>query len=261
MTMITTDRMNRRQFFEKVGKGSLVVGFSLSPVAASILARRGTRGKCRLELTILSGINSGSPPQNDAWLTIDHQGNITFLSGKVELGTGTQTAFTQIVAEELYVDVSAITYVQGDTSQTPDQGFTAGSKSIQTQGPLVRRAAATAFQQLLSLASAYLGVPTSQLMANDGSIGIGPIDEAPDEVRQAVCRSADFVDQQLRRADSRMPSNYTVVGRPVHRVDLPDKFTGKFTFVSDIVLPGMLHGRVVRVNGNRASPRTPPSNR
>jgi hypothetical protein len=72
------------------------------------------------------------------------------------------------------VDVSAITYVQGDTSQTPDQGFTAGSKSIQVQGPLVRRAAATAFQALSGLASAYLGVPESQIVAQDGSIGIGP---------------------------------------------------------------------------------------
>ena len=54
---------------------------------------------------------------------IDHQGSITLFSGKVEIGTGTQTAFSQIVAEELHVDVSAVTYVQGDTSQTPGPGL------------------------------------------------------------------------------------------------------------------------------------------
>jgi nicotinate dehydrogenase subunit B len=171
-------------------------------------------------------------------------------SGKVELGTGTQTAFSQIVAEELDVDVSAITYVQGDTSQTPDQGTTAGSKSIQVQGPLVRAAAATAFQALSSLASTDLGVPESQLAAQDGSIGIGPGMKHPTKYANL------FAGQQIvLSVNSTAPpplkdsATYTVVGQPVARLDLPDKFTGRFQFVSDIVLPGMLHGRVVRVNG------------
>jgi CO/xanthine dehydrogenase Mo-binding subunit len=128
--MKTPTHMTRRELFEKLGKGGLVVGFSLSPVAASLLAEGANAASVDSSLTVLSGIN---PTPNDAWLTIDHQGNITLLSGRVELGTGTQTAFLQIVAEELYVDVSAITYVQGDTSRTNDQGFTAGSKSIQVQ--------------------------------------------------------------------------------------------------------------------------------
>src|SRR5580704_18009415 len=152
--MTTTIRMNRRQFFESLGKSSLVVGFNLSPVAASLLASEAHAASADSSFTILSGISSGPLSENDAWITIDHQGKITLLSGKVELGTGTQTAFMQIVAEELDVDVSAITYVQGDTSQTPDQGTTAGSKSIQVQGPLVRAAAATAYQVLSGLEAA-----------------------------------------------------------------------------------------------------------
>jgi nicotinate dehydrogenase subunit B len=239
--MMTTTRMTRRQFFEKLGKGSLVVGFSLSPVAASILARE-AHAASDSRLTVLSGIASGVPPQNDAWLAIDNDGNITLFSGKVEIGTGTQTAFSQIVAEELHVDVSRITYVQGDTSQTPDQGFTAGSKSIQVQGPLVRRAAATAFQALSS--------------GQRGSLNSNPTAPLKD------------------------PSTYAVVGRSVRRLDLTSKCTGTFAFVSDIVrpqegrrrddqhddghegdsrdqridLPGMLHGRVLRnVNGGSAT--------
>jgi nicotinate dehydrogenase subunit B len=231
--MTTITRMTRRQFFEKLGKGSLIVGFSLSPVAASILAGEAHAASVDSQFTVLSGILSGPPPQqNDAWLVIDHQGNITLFSGKVEIGTGTQTAFSQIVAEELHVDVSAISYVQGDTSQTPDQGFTAGSKSIQVQGPLVRRAAATAFQALLGLA------------AEGGSTGTN--------------YAKLFAGQQITLNSNgsallKDPSKYTVVGQPVPRVDLLNKFTGRFAFVSDIVLPGMLHGRVVRVNGATVS--------
>jgi len=254
--MAITTRMTRRQFFGKLGEGSLVVGFSLSPVAASILAREAHAARVHSELTVLSGIASGSPPANDAWLTIDHQGNITLFSGKVELGTGTQTAFSQIVAEELDVDVSAITYVQGDTSQTPDQGVTAGSKSIQVQGPLVRRAAATAFQALSGLASANLDVPESQLVAQDGSIGIGPRMKHPTKYSEL------FAGQQVSlnvnpAAPLKDPGTYTVVGQPVARLDLPDKCTGRFDFVSDIVLPGMLHGRVVRVNGGATGTSKP----
>jgi CO/xanthine dehydrogenase Mo-binding subunit len=246
--MMITTRMSRRQFFGKLGEGSLVVSFSLSPVAASMLAREAHAASVDSQLTVLSGFESGSPPANDAWLAIDHRGNITLFSGKVELGTGTQTAFSQIVAEELGVHVSAITYVQGDTSQTPDQGFTAGSKSIQVQGALVRRAAATAFQALSGLASADLDVPESQLVAQDGSIGIGP------GMKHPTKHAKLFAGQQVvlnvnPDAPLKDPGTYTVVGQPVARLDLPDKCTGRFEFVSDIVLRGMLHGRVVRVNG------------
>ena len=225
--MMTTARMNRRQFFGELGKSSFVIGFSLSPMAASILAQEAHAASLDSQLTVLSDIASGNPAQNDAWLTIDHQGNITLFSGKVEIGTGIQTAFSQIVAEELYVDASMIGYVQGDTSQTPDQGFTAGSKSIQVQGPLVRRAAATAYQQLVALANGQ-GI----------TLKTGPKNNY----------AKLFAGHQMD------PSNYTVVGQPVARLDLTNKCTGTFPFVSDIVLPGMLHGRVLRnVNGGSAT--------
>jgi nicotinate dehydrogenase subunit B len=248
--MMTPIRMNRREFFAKLGKSSLVVGFSLSPVAAAVLSGEAHAASLNSSLSVLSDIPSGSPPVNDAWLTIDHQGNITLFSGKVEIGTGTQTAFMQIVAEELYVDVSAVTYVQGDTIQTPDQGFTAGSKSIQVQGPLVRRAAATAFQALLGLASQYLG--TTDLVAQGGKIGVGTAMKRPTTYAKLI----DGQQISLHNNTSALvkePSAYTVVGKSVSRVDLLDKFTGRFSFVSDIVVPGMLHGRVVRVNGGTVS--------
>lgn len=247
--MRTPTHMTRREFFEKLGKGGLVVGFSLSPVAASLLAEGANAASVDSSLTVLSGIN---PTPNDAWLTIDHQGNITLLSGRVELGTGTQTAFLQIVAEELYVDVSAITYVQGDTSRTNDQGFTAGSKSIQVQGPLVRRAAATAFQTLLGLAAQYLGVDTSQLVAQGGSIGIGAAMKHPTSYGKLIAGQQISL-TSVSTEPIKDPGNYKVVGQPVPRVDLLDKFTGRFSFVSDIVVPGMLHGRVVRNKGGTVS--------
>ncbi len=191
----------------------------------------------------------------NAWLTIDQRNIVTIYSGKVELGTGTQTAFMQIVADELYVDMSAIEFIQGVTNLTPNQGFTAGSKSVQVQGPLLRRAAAMAFQQLLTLASGQLGVPFNRLYASGGQIGIGP------NMTQATKYAALFAGQQIPPLYSdplspppplKDPGTYTVVGQPTPRVDLVEKCTGVFPYISDKfldgTLPGMLHGRVMRNN-------------
>jgi len=231
----TSARMSRRRFFATLGKSSLVVGFSLSPLAAFRVRRTAEAASQDSELTV------------DSWLAIDHQNTLTIYSGKVELGTGVQTAFMQIAADELSMSMDDVEYVEGDTSSTPNQGFTAGSKSVQVQGPLIRRAAATAFQALLNLASQRLGVPVSALVARDGEIGIGPT------LQNKKKYSALFAGQQLSLAmDPAAPLKaanlYMLVGQPVGRVDMTEKCTGTFTYVSDVLVPGMLHGRVVRNN-------------
>ncbi len=110
----------------------------------------------------------------DAWLAIDVNGGVTVYCGKVELGTGVETALSQIVAEELYLDFSHIVrFVQGDTSLTPNQSYTAGSNTIYQGGVQLRQAAATAFQELLQLASQQIGVAMPSLRAKNGMIGIG----------------------------------------------------------------------------------------
>src|SRR5512144_221796 len=82
--------------------------------------------------------------QVDDWLAIQPDGTITVFSGKVELGTGVKTALAQIVAEELDVPVERINMVMGDTALTPDEGYTAGSTTIQFGGYALRQASAEA---------------------------------------------------------------------------------------------------------------------
>src|SRR4029077_17081856 len=93
-------------------------------------------------------------------------------TGKVELGQGISTAQIQLVAEELCVPFERVKLIAGDTSMTPDQGVTSGSQSTPTNfndGALAK-AAATARQALLRMASQRLGVPADQLTAVDGVI-------------------------------------------------------------------------------------------
>src|SRR6266567_219707 len=85
----------------------------------------------------------------DDRLAIARDGTVTAFSGKVELGTGVRTALAQIVAEELDVPFEWIHMVMGDTALTPDEGYTAGSQTIEVGGTALRNAAAEARRALL----------------------------------------------------------------------------------------------------------------
>src|SRR5438105_2688499 len=141
---------SRRAFLG--GSGALIVSFSLLGKSASVLAQtepvpQGGEGA--------PGTGANSPidaKQVDSWLAVGQDNKVTIFSGRVELGTGTRTALAQIAADELYVPFESITMVQGDTARAPDEGYTAGSKTVQTGGVNVRHAAATAREARLDMA-------------------------------------------------------------------------------------------------------------
>src|SRR5256886_5435873 len=113
-----------------------------------------------------------TPGGLDAWLAIAADGAVTLFTGKVEIGTGVSTALAQIVAEELDVRVERVGVIQGDTERTPNQGYTAGSKTIQQGGPPIRQAAAEARRTLVGLAAARLSVTPAQLPLHDGVVAL-----------------------------------------------------------------------------------------
>ena len=168
----------------------------------------------------------------------------TVYSGKVDLGTGVATALPQIVAEELDVPLRMIKLVQGDTALTPDQGTTWGSLSIQIGGMQLRNAAATAEAALLDEAAKRLGVRKEDLKIADGVVSGGGkrVQLWRAHRQQDVCAQA----RPTKPAAGKDPKDYKLVGKPVPRVDIPDKVTGAFTYMQDFRVPGMLHGRVVR---------------
>ncbi|MBO0891497.1 MAG: xanthine dehydrogenase family protein molybdopterin-binding subunit [Acidothermales bacterium] len=239
--MTATD-ISRRGFL--AGIGSIAVAFSLGPVAvrpreahAAAQAQDGLR------------IDETGDTGSLSWLVLTPSG-LTIHSGKVELGTGTQTALTQIVVEEMHLDAGHVGYVQGDTEVTPDQGVTAGSKTVQNGGPQLRQAAATAYQALLGLAAQYFHVSKDQLVADNGVFRLEGTDRQVTYdhlvAQAAVVLTAD------PKAPTASPADYAVVGRPMARADLPDKLTARFRYVHDVTVPGMLHGRVVRPSGRNA---------
>src|SRR5688572_13732394 len=113
-----------------------------------------------------------SPQQLDDWIAIEPNGGITAYSGKVELGTGVRTALAQIVAEELGVPFERVHLVMGDTARTPDEGYTAGSMTLQTSGMALRQAAAEARLALLEMASDRLDATLEELTIEQGVIRV-----------------------------------------------------------------------------------------
>jgi nicotinate dehydrogenase subunit B len=236
---MSTFDVSRRGFL--LGTGGLAVSFSLgSAVVPGSVAAAAAAGGVR--------ITKGAAGL--AWLVLTPQA-ITIHSGKVELGTGVRTALTQIVVEELHFASAKIRYVQGDTLTTPDQGTTAGSKSIQNGGPELRAAAATAFQALLDLAARYFGAPRSRLAANDGVVTDTGTGRTVSYTRLLSGQSSVMVADVAAPLAS--PADYKVVGQPVARAELPGKLTAGFRYVQDVRLPNMLHGRVIRPSGRNAS--------
>jgi CO/xanthine dehydrogenase Mo-binding subunit len=218
--------LNRRSVLK--ASGALVVTFTLMP-RFSVAAPEGAAKPVTVDVV-------------DSYLAIGPDGRITVYSGKVDLGTGVRTALTQIVADELYVPLDHVTVIQGDTLLTPDQGPTYGSLSIQNGGAQLRRAAATARRALLEKAAIKLNTDVSTLSIRDGLL----ISPSGGKVPFGSLVGGNTLSLKLdASAPLKSPADFKLVGKPVPRLDIPDKVTGRFTFMQDFKRPGMLHGRVI----------------
>ncbi|MES2954648.1 MAG: molybdopterin cofactor-binding domain-containing protein, partial [Pseudomonadota bacterium] len=178
-------------------------------------------------------------------LAVWDDGSVTALNGHVDLGTGIRTALGQIVAEELDVALGSVHMVLGDTASVPNQGATIASTSIQIHAAPLRTAAAQARAWLLARAAQQLAVEFSALRVRDGVVSV--VDDDARTVAYGALVSGQHVELMLApNARLKAHQDYRLVGTSQPRVDIPAKATGELTFVHDMRVPGMLHGRVVR---------------
>lgn len=230
---LTTAGFSRRDFLK--GSGGLIVTFSVTNLAG------------KLGTAAAQGPNGQGSTQLDSWIAIAADGRVTAYTGKCELGTGLYTAQMQLIAEELSVPLDRVTLIQCDTATTPDQGTTSGQQSHPANfnhGNLAL-AGATAREALLQLASKRLGVPAEQLTIKDGTIGV-KTDASKSVTCGALVGGQKFSIPLSSTAKRKHPSEWTVLGTSVPRVDLPAIATGQIEYVHNVRVPGMLHGRVAR---------------
>jgi CO/xanthine dehydrogenase Mo-binding subunit len=183
-------------------------------------------------------------PALSQWVVFSGPGQVTIFSGKVEIGQGVLTAMVQLAAEELDVAAERIAIESGDTDRTPNEGFTAGSQSMQFGGVALRQACAEVRAAVLSHAAQELGCDVAELSVADGRI-----------LRKGSATGADYwtlapevsLAAKATGAAPRKPASaYRVVGQNAARLDLPAKVFGAPAFIHDVKLDGMRHARVVR---------------
>src|ERR1700736_3838772 len=225
--------VSRREFLKL---GGLVVSFAL-PVRLAFAENVALPASATTAKT-------AAPDQVDGFLALDRQGNVTVYSGKVDLGTGVRTAIAQIAAEELDVPMARVNVIQGDTLLTPDQGPTYGSLSIQNGGVQIRQAAATARRALLGQAAQRLRIDARDLTVVEGVIKAK--DGAASVSYGDLVGGRTFALVLDKDVPLKHPASYTRVGRSQPRLNIPDKVTGRFTYMHDFRVDGMVHARVVR---------------
>jgi CO/xanthine dehydrogenase Mo-binding subunit len=145
----------------------------------------------------------------------ERDGTVSVATGKVDLGQGISTALAQIAAEELGVELARVRILPSSTAYSPDEGVTSGSLSIQDGGKGLRKACAE----------------LRALLAKSGKASYWELEVAGEIPAEAPEKS---------------PAEYGIVGTSVPRLELPAKIAGKPSYVHDLVLPGMLHARVLR---------------
>jgi nicotinate dehydrogenase subunit B len=192
----------------------------------------------------------GKPPQLDSWIRISAGGGVTVLTGKVEIGQGVKTALAQIAADEMDVALQRVMVITADTERTHDEAATTRSHSIIESGRALRAAAAEARAFLLAKAAERLGVPVTALTVSDGVISSAAGSE---QITYWSIIGGNQFNQVLGgKATTKDPVAYKYVGKSIARVDIPGKVTGAPSFVQDLRLPGLLHGRVLRPPVDRA---------
>src|SRR5262249_55663448 len=131
------------------------------------------------------------------------------------------------------------------TGTSPDEGVTSGSLSIQHSGSALRQVCAQARALLLEAAAAKLGTAVAELAVEDGQILAAG---RPTGLRYWSLAAPGLLDRGVAGdpVPVKPPERWSVAGRSAPRIDLPDKVTGRPRFLHDLVLPGMLYGRVIR---------------
>ena len=228
---------SRRSFLRTTGH--LMIGFNLLPLA--YCQSKGAEN----EILDYPGIPVRphiDPKLIDSWIRLDAEGYLTVLSGKQELGQGIKIALIQIAAEELDISPDRCRIINSDTGQTPNEGYTAGSNSVEGSGKAIRNAAAEARMYLLKMAGEKWNTSPSSLSVKNGII----TSPNGDEISYWKLLEGKFIEGNVTgEAVPKKPQDYQYVGRPLLRDDIERMAKGEAHFIHDLRMPGMLHARVL----------------
>src|ERR1700722_1340007 len=198
-----------------------------------------------------------TPDQLSSYIAVNADGTISAFFGKMDMGQGLFVAVGQIVAEELDVPFKSVKVFMGDTATSVNQGGASGSTGLQEGGKQMRVAAAEARRVLVAMAADRLGVGADQLTVTDGVVHAAS--DAAKTISYAQLIGGQYFNVHLDwngkygnplyapgKAQPKDPKDYTIVGQSFPRDDIAPKVFAQADFSTDIKVPGMVHGRMIR---------------
>ena len=210
------------------------------------------------EALAMTGAAAAKTSMPNAWVKIGSDNTVTILSARSEMGQGVHTALPALVAEELEVDLSKVkveTAPAGDAyinTQLGGAQITGGSTSVTEAYDKLRTAGAQARTMLIQAAAQKWGVDASDCRARDGTV-LGPKDRKATYGELAEAASKLPVPKTVKLKD---PKDFKYIGKPVPRLDTPNKVNGTAEFGIDVKLPGMLYAALAQcpvIGGKSAS--------
>ena len=223
----------RREFFKLLGAGIAVFVVAKDAVAAQETAP-GSHSFHNEEL----------PKEITSWLHVGEDGVVTGFTGKAEVGQNIRTSISQTIADELRVPFDSVRLVMADTSLTPFDAGTFGSRTTPTMTPQFRRVAEAARDLLIGVAAKEWNLAPEGLVAADAKV-TDPVSHR--SLSYAELARGKTLAQNLPAEDPVTPATeWKVAGKPLPKVDGRAFVTGSHQYTSDIRLEGMLYGKVLR---------------
>jgi len=219
-------------------RGGLAVGAGLTvgfPVA------RGARGAA---LAQTAGVFA--PNQ---WLRIDRDGVVTIVNSVPEMGQGSLTTTSMIIADELDAILDQVRVEQAPANpalyKNPVTGTQSygGSRGVRDHLAMWRKAAAAAREMLAQAAADEWGVPVESVETEQGAVV-----HRPSGRRLLYGQLVDRAQQVPvpQNPTLKSPDKFRYIGKPVKRRDTPEKITGRGIYGTDVQVPGMLVASIER---------------
>lgn len=183
------------------------------------------------------------PLSPNQWIRIYPDNRVTIVVDKSEMGQGVATSMPMLVAEELSPDWSLVSYAFAPASPeyaNPLFGVqgTGGSTSVRAMYEPLRRAGASARELLRMAAAQTWGVDLAGVQAADGVL-TGP-DGRRATYGEMAGAAAGIAPPDPATVALKAREDFTLIGRPVKRLDTPEKTDGRAEYGIDVRLPGML---------------------
>jgi len=185
----------------------------------------------------------------NAWVVIHPDDRVVVRIARSEMGQGTFTALAQLVAEELDCDWARVSAEFASPNENVRRKriwgsmSTGGSQGVRASQDYVRKAGAAARMMLTNAAAARWKVAAAECTAERGVITHRPSQR---RLRYGELAAEAAKLEPPREIALRDPKDWKIAGKPLHRLDIPDKVLGKPVFGVDVVLPGMLHASIAQ---------------